>query len=129
MTHPPIVLDKEEHLDFLLLGLTDPTTGKKMTQMYCGLLKKYHGADAGVMQIDPQYCQEWSFIYTSTVRSMCTCMPHQLLGPPPLANACPSVADCVLSEPVTRVRSRVTARPVSGPLLVLEVMGNAGEGS
>lgn len=37
-------------------------SGKKMTQMYCGLLKKYHGADAGVMQIDPQYCQEWSFI-------------------------------------------------------------------
>ncbi len=37
-------------------------SGKKMTQMYCGLLKKYHGADAGVMQIDQQYCQEWSFI-------------------------------------------------------------------
>jgi oligoendopeptidase F len=37
-------------------------SGKKMTQMYCGLLKKYHGADAGVMQIDPQYCQEWAFI-------------------------------------------------------------------
>lgn len=37
-------------------------SGKKMTQMYCGLLKKYHGADSGVMQIDPQYCQEWAFI-------------------------------------------------------------------
>ena len=37
-------------------------TGKKMTQMYCGLLRKYHGADAGVMQIDPQYCQEWSSV-------------------------------------------------------------------
>lgn len=37
-------------------------SGKKMTQMYCGLLRKYHGADTGVMQIDPQYCQEWSFI-------------------------------------------------------------------
>jgi oligoendopeptidase F len=37
-------------------------SGKKMTQIYCGLLRKYHGADAGVMQIDPQYCQEWSFI-------------------------------------------------------------------
>lgn len=37
-------------------------SGKKMTQMYCSLLKKYHGADAGVMQIDPQYCQEWAFI-------------------------------------------------------------------
>jgi len=37
-------------------------SGKKMTQIYCGLLRKYHGADSGVMQIDPQYCQEWSFI-------------------------------------------------------------------
>ena len=37
-------------------------SGKKMTQMYCGLLRKYHGADSGVMQIDPLYCQEWSFI-------------------------------------------------------------------
>ncbi|MCF8211213.1 MAG: oligoendopeptidase F family protein [Rhodoferax sp.] len=37
-------------------------SGKKLTQLYCGLLRKYHGADAGVMQIDPQYCQEWAFI-------------------------------------------------------------------
>lgn len=37
-------------------------SGKKMSQMYCGLLRKYHGADMGVMQIDSQYCQEWSFI-------------------------------------------------------------------
>ena len=37
-------------------------SGKKMTALYCGLLKKYHGADQGVMQIDPQYCQEWAFI-------------------------------------------------------------------
>ncbi len=37
-------------------------SGKKMTEMYCGLLRKYHGADSGVMKIDPQYCQEWAFI-------------------------------------------------------------------
>ncbi len=37
-------------------------SGKKFTEMYCGLLRKYHGADAGVMTIDPQYCQEWSYI-------------------------------------------------------------------
>ena len=37
-------------------------SGKKMTQMYCGLLRKYHGADAGVMAIDPAYCQEWAYI-------------------------------------------------------------------
>ena len=37
-------------------------SGKKMTQMYCGLLRKYHGADVGVMSIDPLYCKEWAFI-------------------------------------------------------------------
>ena len=37
-------------------------SGKKFTEMYCGLLRKYHGADAGVMTIDPQYCAEWAFI-------------------------------------------------------------------
>jgi oligoendopeptidase F len=37
-------------------------SGKRFTEMYCGLLRKYHGADSGVMQIDPQYCQEWAYI-------------------------------------------------------------------
>lgn len=37
-------------------------SGKKLTGLYCGLLRKYHGADSGVMTIDPQYCQEWAFI-------------------------------------------------------------------
>jgi oligoendopeptidase F len=37
-------------------------SGKRFTEMYCGLLRKYHGAEAGVMKIDPQYCQEWSYI-------------------------------------------------------------------
>jgi oligoendopeptidase F len=37
-------------------------SGKRFTDMYCQLLRKYHGADAGVMNIDPQYCQEWSYI-------------------------------------------------------------------
>ncbi|WP_119677368.1 oligoendopeptidase F [Indioceanicola profundi] len=37
-------------------------SGKKMTEIYCGLLKKYHGADQGVMNIDPAYCQEWAYI-------------------------------------------------------------------
>lgn len=36
--------------------------GKRFTRLYCDLLRKYHGADAGVMTIDPQYCQEWSYI-------------------------------------------------------------------
>ncbi len=37
-------------------------TGKRMTQMYCGLLKKYHGDEQGVMKIDPTVCTEWAFI-------------------------------------------------------------------
>ena len=40
----------------------EAVSGKRFTEMYCGLLRKYHGADSGVMTIDPQYCQEWSFI-------------------------------------------------------------------
>ena len=37
-------------------------SGKRFTDLYCGLLRKYHGADAGVMTIDPLYCREWAFI-------------------------------------------------------------------
>jgi oligoendopeptidase F len=37
-------------------------SGKKFTDLYCGLLRKYHGAETGVMTIDPQYCKEWAFI-------------------------------------------------------------------
>lgn len=37
-------------------------SGKKFTEMYCGLLRKYHGADAGVMTIDPLYCAEWAYV-------------------------------------------------------------------
>ena len=37
-------------------------SGKRFTDMYCGLLRKYHGADSGVMAIDPAYCREWAYI-------------------------------------------------------------------
>lgn len=40
----------------------EPLTGKRMTAMYCGLLRKYHGADQGVMKIDPVVCSEWAFV-------------------------------------------------------------------
>ncbi len=36
--------------------------GKKLTQIYCGLLRKYHGTEQGVMKIDPAYCTEWAYI-------------------------------------------------------------------
>jgi oligoendopeptidase F len=37
-------------------------SGKRMSELYCGLLKKYHGEAQGVMKIDPAYCIEWAFI-------------------------------------------------------------------
>ncbi len=40
----------------------EPLTGAKMTQMYGELLKKYHGHDQGVMNIDDTYAIEWAFI-------------------------------------------------------------------
>ena len=40
----------------------EPLNGKRFTQMYCELLRKYHGADSGVMTIDPVYCTEWAYI-------------------------------------------------------------------
>lgn len=37
-------------------------SGKKFTSIYCGLLRKYHGADTGVMNIDPVVCHEWAYV-------------------------------------------------------------------
>ncbi len=37
-------------------------SGKRMSELYCGLLKKYHGDAQGVMTIDSAYCDEWEFI-------------------------------------------------------------------
>ena len=37
-------------------------SGAKMTEIYCGLLKRYYGDDKGVTKIDPNYCVEWAFI-------------------------------------------------------------------
>jgi oligoendopeptidase F len=37
-------------------------SGERMTQIYCGLLKKYYGEAEGVMTIDPKYCIEWAYI-------------------------------------------------------------------
>jgi oligoendopeptidase F len=40
----------------------EPLSGKKMSEVYLGLLKKYHGHDQGVMNIDPAYAIEWAYI-------------------------------------------------------------------
>ena len=37
-------------------------SGETMTAVYEQLLRQYHGADAGVMTIDPAYAVEWAFI-------------------------------------------------------------------
>jgi oligoendopeptidase F len=37
-------------------------SGARMTELYCNLLKKFHGDGEGVMKIDPAYCIEWAFI-------------------------------------------------------------------
>jgi len=37
-------------------------SGRRMTALYLELLKKYHGHDEGVMNIDPAYAIEWAYI-------------------------------------------------------------------
>ena len=37
-------------------------SGQKMSEVYEGLLRQYHGADQDVLTIDPAYAVEWSFI-------------------------------------------------------------------
>lgn len=37
-------------------------SGERMTEIYLDLLRRYHGADEGVMEIDPLYGIEWAYI-------------------------------------------------------------------
>ena len=39
-----------------------PLSGARLSDMYCGLLKRYYGETQGVMKIDPVYCIEWAFL-------------------------------------------------------------------
>jgi oligoendopeptidase F len=39
-----------------------PLSGARLTDTYCGLLKKYYGDGKGVSRIDPAYCAEWEYI-------------------------------------------------------------------
>ena len=45
-----------------LIEAGEALSGQKMTAVYESLLRQYHGADAGVMTIDPAYAVEWAFI-------------------------------------------------------------------
>lgn len=40
----------------------EPMSGTKMTEIYFELLKKYHGHDEGIMNIDKAFAIEWAFI-------------------------------------------------------------------
>ena len=37
-------------------------SGARLTELYCGIAKRYYGHDAGVMTVDPAYCVEWAYI-------------------------------------------------------------------
>jgi oligoendopeptidase F len=37
-------------------------SGERMTDLYCGLLKKYYGDAQGALKVDPAYCVEWTYI-------------------------------------------------------------------
>jgi oligoendopeptidase F len=39
-----------------------PLSGQRLSQLYCGLVKRYYGEAEGVMKIDPAYCIEWAWI-------------------------------------------------------------------
>jgi oligoendopeptidase F len=39
-----------------------PLSGARISDIYCGLLKRYYGEAQGVMKIDPAYCIEWAFV-------------------------------------------------------------------
>ena len=40
----------------------EPLTGEALTKTYCEILKRYHGAKEGVVDIDDAYCVEWAYI-------------------------------------------------------------------
>ena len=39
-----------------------PLSGARISDLYCGLLKRYYGDAQGVMKIDPAYCIEWAMV-------------------------------------------------------------------
>jgi oligoendopeptidase F len=40
----------------------EPMTGEQLSQRYCKLLRRYHGADQGVVAIGDGQCIEWAYI-------------------------------------------------------------------
>jgi len=40
----------------------EPLSGDAFTNVYCDILKRYHGAAEGVVAIDDAYCVEWAYV-------------------------------------------------------------------
>jgi oligoendopeptidase F len=40
----------------------EPLSGDALSKAYCEILRRYHGASAGVVDIDDAYCVEWEYI-------------------------------------------------------------------
>jgi oligoendopeptidase F len=39
-----------------------PLSGARISELYCGIVKRYYGEQQGVMKIDPAYCIEWAAV-------------------------------------------------------------------
>ena len=39
-----------------------PLSGARLSDLYCGIAKRYYGEAEGVMTVDPAYCTEWEYI-------------------------------------------------------------------
>jgi oligoendopeptidase F len=39
-----------------------PLSGKRLSELYCGVARRYYGEAQGVMKIDPTYCVEWAYV-------------------------------------------------------------------
>lgn len=39
-----------------------PLAGPRLSELYCGIAKRYYGEARGVMTVDPAYCVEWAYV-------------------------------------------------------------------
>ncbi len=39
-----------------------PLSGARLSDLYCGIAKRYYGEAEGVMTVDPAYCVEWAYV-------------------------------------------------------------------
>ncbi len=61
--HPYVLLNHNDaYPSHERRGQGQPLSGAALTQMYCTLMKHYHGEAQGVMVVDPLYCNEWAYV-------------------------------------------------------------------